>query len=203
MQIEYLMHCVIQLQDRASLCPTNSYGHMDIWDHNLRVASHRMEEQEIKLGTPGYKASGLSITSLRLLFSNRKWYAKVQDSWAWTPLVTNFVVNGFWSTSELRVRLARCETGLSPPVKYFYWPFFCGSFVLFMSCICHSFASVHCCAVVTWRERADLLALVCDVYCDFVTFPFGILGQVCFFVWFDSLRPINYLSVIKGCFFLG
>ena len=27
-------------------------------------------------------------------------------------------------------------------------------------------------------RRADLLALVCDVYCDFVTFPFGILGQV-------------------------
>ena len=27
------------------------------------------------------------------------------------------------------------------------------------------------------RERADLLALVCDVYCDFVTFPFSILGQ--------------------------
>ena len=27
-------------------------------------------------------------------------------------------------------------------------------------------------------KRADLLALVCDVYCDFVTFPFGILGQV-------------------------
>ena len=24
---------------------------------------------------------------------------------------------------------------------------------------------------------ADLLVLVCDVYCDFVTFPFGILGQ--------------------------
>ena len=27
------------------------------------------------------------------------------------------------TASELRVRLARCETGLSPPVKYFYWPF--------------------------------------------------------------------------------
>ena len=27
----------------------------------------------------------------------------------------------------------------------------------------------------TW---ADLLALVCDVYCDFFTFLFGILGQV-------------------------
>ena len=27
-----------------------------------------------------------------------------------------------WSTSELRVGFARHETGLSPPVKYFYWP---------------------------------------------------------------------------------
>ena len=49
--------------------------------------------------------------------------------------------------------------------------FFCGSFVLFMSCVFHAFASVHCCLVVTRRERADLLALVCDVYCDVVTFP--------------------------------
>ena len=32
--------------------------------------------------------------------------------------------------------------------------------------------------MVTRRERAELLALVCDVYCDFVTFLFGILGQV-------------------------
>ena len=54
--------------------------------------------------------------------------------------------------------------------------------MLFMSCICHAFMSVHCCLVVTRRERADLLALVCDVYCDFVSFPFGILGQVWFLV---------------------
>ena len=26
---------------------------------------------------------------------------------------------------------------------------FCGSFVLFMSCVCHAFAPVHCCLVVT------------------------------------------------------
>ena len=51
-----------------------------------------------------------------------------------------------------------------------------------MSCLCHVFASVHCCIVVTWRQRADLLALVCDVYCDFVTFPFGILGQVWYLI---------------------
>ena len=49
--------------------------------------------------------------------------------------------------------------------------------MLFMSCDCHAFASIHCCLVVTCWERADLLALVYDV-CDFVTFPCGILGQV-------------------------
>ena len=31
-------------------------------------------------------------------------------------------------------------------------------------------------------ERADLLALVSDVYCDCVTFPFGILGQVWYLI---------------------
>ena len=50
-----------------------------------------------------------------------------------------------------------------------------------MSCVCHAFASVQCCLVVIWRERADLLA-VCDVYCYFVTFPFGILGQVWYLI---------------------
>ena len=29
---------------------------------------------------------------------------------------------------------------------------------------------------------ADLLALVCDVYCYFVTFPLGILGQVWYLI---------------------
>ena len=54
--------------------------------------------------------------------------------------------------------------------------------MLFMSCGCHDFASVHCCLVVTGRDRAYLLALVCDFYCDFVTFPFGILGQVWYLI---------------------
>ena len=35
--------------------------------------------------------------------------------------------------------------------------------MLFISCVCHAFASVHGCLVVTCWERADLLALVCDV----------------------------------------
>ena len=32
-------------------------------------------------------------------------------------------------------------------------------------------ASVYMCLAVTCWERADLLALVCGVYCEFVTFP--------------------------------
>ena len=43
-------------------------------------------------------------------------------------------------------------------------------------------ASVYMCFVVTCWERADLLALVCGVYCEFVTFPIGILGQVLYLI---------------------
>ena len=32
-------------------------------------------------------------------------------------------------------------------------------------------ASVYMCFVVTCWERADLLTLVCGVFCEFVTFP--------------------------------
>ena len=46
--------------------------------------------------------------------------------------------------------------------------------MLFISCVCISRLFF---AVVTCWERADLLALVCDVYCVFVTFPFGVLGK--------------------------
>ena len=74
-----------------------------------------------------------------------------------------------WSISELRVGLARCETSLSPPVKYFYLQFqgsasfvdylcyFCLVFVM-LSCV-----SVYYCLVVTCWEKVDLLALVCGV----------------------------------------
>ena len=54
--------------------------------------------------------------------------------------------------------------------------------MLFMSCVSHAFVSVYCCPVVTCWERADLLALVGDVYCIFVTFPCGILGQVWYLI---------------------
>ena len=55
------------------------------------------------------------------------------------------------------------ETGLSPPVKYFTDSSQAVLLLLFMSSVCHAFASVHWCLMVTCWERADLLALVCDV----------------------------------------
>ena len=54
--------------------------------------------------------------------------------------------------------------------------------MLFMSYVCHAFTSVHCRLVVTCWERADLLALEGAVNCIFVTFPFGILGQVWYLI---------------------
>ena len=92
--------------------------------------------------------------------------------------------------------------------------FFCGSFLSLMSCVFHAFPSVHCCLVVTFWERANLLALVCDVYCAFVNFHCGILGQVwylivsfpefCFLsnfyllsLRYEDLVIINFLNMIN------
>ena len=53
--------------------------------------------------------------------------------------------------------------------------------MLFMSCVCHAYMYVLCWLLCGYLKRmADLLAIVCDIYCDFVTFPFGIMGQVWF-----------------------
>ena len=45
-------------------------------------------------------------------------------------------------------------------------------YVFVLSCVCYVLcASVYMCFVVNCWERADLLALVCGVFCEFVTFP--------------------------------
>ena len=55
--------------------------------------------------------------------------------------------------------------------------------------------SIHCCLVVTCLERADLLDLVGDVYCIFVTFSCGILDQVWYLiVSFPDLCRLSYLE---------
>ena len=67
--------------------------------------------------------------------------------------------------------------------------------MLFMSCACHAFASVLCCLVVTSLERADFLALFCDVYLCFVTFPCGTLGQVWYMILsIPDLCRLSYLN---------
>ena len=35
--------------------------------------------------------------------------------------------------------------------------------MLFMSCVCQAFVSVHCCLAATCWEWAELLVIVCDV----------------------------------------
>ena len=67
-------------------------------------------------------------------------------------------------------------------------------------------ASVYMCFVVTCWERADLLALVCGSNCQFVTFPWGILGQVwyvivsipdlCTLTYFKSNLEFRYQIIV-------
>ena len=68
-----------------------------------------------------------------------------------------------WSTSKLRVRLARHGTGLSPPVKYIHWPFQgCASFVdhlcyFCLVCVMLLCTSIYWCLVVTcWGKGFSL-----------------------------------------------
>ena len=69
---------------------------------------------------------------------------------------------------------------------------------MFLFCLVFAmslYPSVYMCFVVICWERADLLALVCGVYCEFVTFPVGILGQVwCLIALIPDLCTHTYLK---------
>ena len=73
-----------------------------------------------------------------------------------------------------------------------------------MFCVSHAFTAVNCCLVVTYWERADLLALVGDVY-FFITFPCGILGQVWYLIvlFLDLCRLSFTLSGEASVFGVG
>ena len=67
--------------------------------------------------------------------------------------------------------------------------------ILFVICVSyHTVLSVPCSHVVTCWERADLLALLYVMFsCVFVTFPYGVLGQVwCLIVWIPVLCLLSY-----------
>ena len=71
--------------------------------------------------------------------------------------------------------------------------------MFFVSRVSRAFASIHSCLVVTCWKRTDLSALVGDVYCIFVTFPCGILGQVWYLiVSFPDLCPLSYFDAKKS-----
>ena len=53
--------------------------------------------------------------------------------------------------------------------------------MLFMSCVFHAFASVHCCLMVTGKGLTSWLLFVM-FNCAFVTFPSGILCQVWYLI---------------------
>ena len=66
--------------------------------------------------------------------------------------------------------------------------------MFFVSCVSHAFASVYCCLVVTCLERADLLALVGDVYCICVACP-RIMCQVWYLiVSYPDLCRLSYFN---------
>ena len=118
------------------------------------------------------------FSSLSCLFFVALWSPAGKGLTSWLSCVLCFVSfpKVSWATSELRVRLGPWNL-FKPSSKIFYWPFHgCTSFVGLLCFFCLVFAlplcaSVYMCLVVTCWERTDLLALVCDVYCEFVTFP--------------------------------
>ena len=73
----------------------------------------------------------------------------------------------FWSVQNSYLTTLSLCTDRSKAVLLL-WIFY----VFVLSCVCYVLcASVYMCFVVTCWERADLLALVCGVFCEFVTFP--------------------------------
>ena len=54
---------------------------------------------------------------------------------------------------------------------------------MFQVCLNYTVLYVPCSLVVTYWERADLLALLCVMFpCVFVTFPYGVSGQVWYLI---------------------
>ena len=71
--------------------------------------------------------------------------------------------------------------------------------MLFVLHVCEAVFSVPCSLVVTCWERADIFALLYVMFsCVFVTFPYGVLGQVCYLI---VLIPYLCLLFNFYCYF--
>ena len=58
--------------------------------------------------------------------------------------------------------------------------FFCSTF--FCTTFFFAFGDVNCSLAVTCWEKADFLALLCVMFLCFVTFQYGVLGQVWYLI---------------------
>ena len=70
---------------------------------------------------------------------------------------------------------------------------------MFLFCLVFAISlckSVYLCFVVTCWERADLLALVCGVYCEFVTFPL-VSWVRCGTVSIPDLCTLTYFKLLN------
>ena len=79
------------------------------------------------------------------------------------------------------------ETSLMLPVMFLLTGarrcFLSGSVFVICVCLCHTVLSISYSFVVTCWEKADLLALLYMMFsCVFVTFPYGVSGQVWYFI---------------------
>ena len=88
-----------------------------------------------------------------------------------------------------KIRLMLVPSNIFKPPSIFFltvsmWCFFSGSFLLFVFRVCLSYClSNPCRLVVPCWNRADLLALLFVMFsCVFVTFQYGLLGQVWYLI---------------------
>ena len=73
-----------------------------------------------------------------------------------------------------------------------------------MTSVSHAFAFVHCCLVVNCWEWADLIVtLVGYVYCIFVPFSCGILGQVWYLIVIFFLIIAVFLTFLTYLFLIN
>ena len=67
--------------------------------------------------------------------------------------------------------------------------------MVFLYCVCHAFASAHCC--LAGKGLTFWLSFVV-LNCVVVTFPFSILGQVWYLiVLIADLCPLSYFHTVR------
>ena len=134
------------------------------------------------------------ITAVKI--QTKKFYEYLSRTWGWArqSLLMDYC-------------LASWGFRFKPSNKIFCWPFQGSTSFVDLLCVFFClvfamslFASVYMCFVVTCWERADLLALVCDVCCEFVTFPLVSWVRcgtwLCRFLMFAPL--LTFFSNIDG-----